>query len=76
MLDINEATDVFESLIVNAVNEAQIPMVNIELVLNKVLSAVREAKLRTIREARIRDAEVNNTEEITEGVIDEESGED
>lgn len=51
-MDINEATDIFENNIITLVNEAQIPMVNIELVLGKVLSAVTNAKLRAIREAR------------------------
>ena len=72
-MDVNEATDLFENSIINLVNETKIPMVNIELVLSKVLSAVRDAKIRAINEHRQREAE--QAEEIYSQELSEEEDE-
>lgn len=65
MIDINEMTDSFERSVVELVNNAELPMVNIELVLNKVLSAVRDAKIRAIRDAKTKND--NNNSEVEDG---------
>lgn len=65
MIDINETTDSFERSVVELVNNAELPMVNIELVLNKVLSAVRDAKIRAIRDAKTKND--NNNSEVEDG---------
>lgn len=65
MIDINEMTDSFERSVVELVNSAELPMVNIELVLNKVLSAVRDAKIRAIRDAKTKND--NNNSEVEDG---------
>lgn len=71
MLDINEKTDAFERSIVKLVNDAELPIVNIELVLNKVLYSVREVKVMAIREAK----SAKSTEDYGEGVNDDEKSE-
>ena len=68
-MDINEATDMFETNLVELVNNANIPMVNIELVITKVLSAVREVKFRTIEASK--EASKETVDAIMDGTYEE-----
>ena len=56
-MEINEATEAFRQDLINLVNRAGLPMVNIELVMKDVLAMVGEAKREAIMKERERAAQ-------------------